>query len=58
MSDHRTTPYVVLGLEPNASKEQVKEAFRKLCMTYHPDKQQHGGNIVAAEAKFRMIKVC
>lgn len=60
MSDQkpRTTPYHVLGLEPNASKEQVKEAFRKLCMQYHPDKQRGGraSDIIAAETKFRLIK--
>lgn len=30
-------PYRVLGLSPEASKDQVKAAYRKLAKKYHPD---------------------
>jgi sugar lactone lactonase YvrE len=30
-------PYEVLGIPKNASKEQVKDAWRRLCKKYHPD---------------------
>lgn len=30
--------YSILGLESNATHEEVKKAFRKLAQTYHPDK--------------------
>lgn len=30
-------PYKVLGLEPNASDEEVKRAYRRLAKQYHPD---------------------
>lgn len=33
-SDH----YVTLGLENDASLEEVKTAYRKLCLVYHPDR--------------------
>ncbi|MGB3921959.1 MAG: DnaJ C-terminal domain-containing protein [Minisyncoccia bacterium] len=39
--------YKILGVEKNASEEDIKKAFRKLAHAYHPDKA--GGN----EAKFK-----
>lgn len=39
--------YQVLGIERNASEDDIKKAFRKLAQKYHPDKK--GGD----EAKFK-----
>ena len=41
--------YEILGVQKNASKDEVKKAFRKLAATYHPDKKT--GN----EEKFKEI---
>jgi len=41
--------YQILGVERNASEEDIKKAFRKLAQKYHPDKK--GGN----EAKFKEV---
>ena len=41
--------YEVLGVSKSASEDEIKKAFRKLAVKYHPDKQ--GGD----EAKFKEI---
>lgn len=41
--------YEILGISKGASADEVKKAFRKLAVQYHPDKE--GGN----EAKFKEI---
>ena len=44
--------YVTLGISRNASADDIKQAFRKMAMKYHPDKNQ--GNRTAAE-KFKEV---
>ncbi len=36
-------PYKVLGLQPGASREEIRTAYKKLAAQYHPDKVQHLG---------------
>lgn len=44
--------YHILGLEKSAEPEQIKKAYRKLAVKYHPD-HNHGDK--AAEEKFKEI---
>ena len=46
--------YKILGIDKNASQEEIKKAYRKLAMQHHPDKNP--GN-KEAEEMFKEINL-
>jgi DnaJ like chaperone protein len=50
--------YGRLGLDPSASDEEVKSAFRKLAALHHPDRVAHlgAGAMEVASRTFRELK--
>src|SRR6476661_3953524 len=44
--------YAVLGVQRNAPDDEIKKAYRKLAMTYHPDRNNGSKD---AEERFKEI---
>ncbi|KAK0947088.1 hypothetical protein LTR29_001371 [Friedmanniomyces endolithicus] len=47
--------YALLSLQPTASESEIRRAYRKTALKYHPDKV--GANNVAAREKFELLQV-
>lgn len=49
--------YKILEISPNATDDEVKRAYRKMAMKYHPDKVSHLGDDIRlqAEQKFKTV---
>ncbi|MBI1341349.1 MAG: DnaJ domain-containing protein [Terrimonas sp.] len=45
--------YTILGVPPHATRKEIKQAYRKLAMQFHPDKSEAGKN---ANATYQEIK--
>ena len=50
-------PHRVLGIDRNASPEEIKRAYRELASKYHPDKLEHLGDEFKALAETRFKEI-
>lgn len=50
------SPYAALEVEDSVSFEEVKTAYRKMVLKYHPDKRAEGVTEAEAASKFREIQ--
>jgi DnaJ family protein C protein 11 len=52
-----TNYYGILNLKKTASDDEIKEAYRRLCRTFHPDKHATDPETKqAAEERFQLIQ--
>ncbi|MFV0522284.1 MAG: TerB family tellurite resistance protein [Mangrovibacterium sp.] len=49
--------YSILGITPDATDDEIKKAYRKMAVKYHPDKVSYLGEDFQAEAKEKFQKV-
>lgn len=49
-------PYSVLGINRNATEEEIKKAYKGLSRKYHPDANVNNPNKAQAEEKFKEIQ--
>jgi len=52
-----STPYEVLGIEPNASKNEIRKAYKEAIKKYHPDKLSHLGKEFSDLANEKFLEI-
>ena len=50
-------PYVVLGVSPKATDDEIKTAYRELARKYHPDNYADNPLSDLAKEKMQRIKI-
>lgn len=55
--DALKTPYSILGIKSSASGEEIKKAYRKMALQFHPDKVMHLGGQQVERAHLKFLEV-
>ena len=55
--EHPHSAYKILEIDPSVSNDQVKKAYRKMAVKYHPDKVSHLGAEFQESSKEKFQKV-
>ncbi|HNX64725.1 MAG TPA: DnaJ domain-containing protein [Oscillospiraceae bacterium] len=50
-----TDPYVILGVSPSATDDEIREAYRKMSLKFHPDRHSQSTLSDLAEEKMKEI---
>ncbi len=53
----RTDPYTILGISPEASETEIKQAYHRELAKYHPDKAAHLGEELQAVAQTKTAEI-
>lgn len=51
-----SNPYKVLGIDRNATDDEIKTAYRQLSRKYHPDANVNNPNKAKAEEMFKLVQ--
>jgi DnaJ like chaperone protein len=54
---HTDSDYTILEISKEANDDEVKKAYRKMAVKFHPDKVSHLGEEYQADAKIKFQKV-
>ena len=50
-------PFVILGIEQNASNEELKNAYRRLVKKYHPDKSMQKDDETRKQDAVKILEI-
>lgn len=55
--DQKTSPFTILNLRTEATADEIKKSYRRLCKEHHPDKVSHLGDDFKQAAAEKMSEI-